>query len=195
MDTEDTKIMKHMTLLAALIAALMIAGCGKKADEGTTEGGTTGTTAATTGDAKPADEAKGGMEGEYFVQLDAAQQKQMDDAKKQLDELKKKVDAGDAAAKTQYDQAKMMVDMGEKMLADLKLTVMAGNKWSVVTPDGTIEGTFKADGNKLTMTAEKRSDGKPLSESDKKPVEMTYDEAAGTLTGTQDGNTMVFKKK
>ncbi len=186
--------MKQLSILIACAFALAIVGCGKKDDATTTTTtGTTGTAATTGTPDAPATSA--GVEGEYVIKLDDSQQKQIDEGKKQMEELKAKADKGDAAAKAQYDMAKPMMDEAEKMMLAMSLTIMPEGKWKMTMMGQTGEGTYKQDGNKLALTVTKKPDGKPLTDADKKPLDLTWDESAKTLTGDQGGTKLTFVKK
>jgi len=186
--------MKQISILIACAFALAIVGCGKKDEAATTTGTTEGTTTSSTTGTTDAPAASGGVEGEYVIKLDPEQQKQFDEGMKQLDDLKAKADKGDAAAKSQYDMAKTMMDEAKKMMTSMKLNIMAGDKWTMTIGDQTGEGTYKKDGNTLSLTVTKKPDGTALTDADKKPLDLVWDEEAGTLTGEQGGQKLTFQK-
>jgi len=187
--------MKQISILIACAFALAIVGCGKKDDAATTTTGTTGTTTTTTTGTPDAPAASGGIEGDYAIKLDDAQQKQIDEGKKQLEDLKAKADKGDAAAKAQYDMAKPMMEEAEKMMSGMSLTIKADGKWSMTMMGQTGEGTYTKDGNKISLAVTKKPDGKPLTAADKEPLVLNWDEAAKTLSGEQGGAKLTFVKK
>lgn len=183
--------MKQLSMILAAAMALALVGCSKPADAPATTGSTG--TAASTGGTTPA--AAGGIEGEYQVKLAAEQQKQLDAGKAELENLKAKADKGDAEAKTQYEAAKAMMDSAEKAMTEMKLNILPDNKWTMSIMGETGEGTYKQEGNKVSLTLTKKPGGAPLTDVDKKPLEMTWDEAAKTLSGSQGGQTLTFVKK
>jgi hypothetical protein len=120
-----------------------------------------------------------GYVGTFGIELTAEQKKQMDDAKAEVAKL-----TGD-----QKKQGEGMLKMMESV-TKMELTIEADGKWKATgTPDGKdVTGTYKAEGNVLTMTPTEASAG------DNTPKKLTYSEEDKTLKSSE-GQPITFKKK
>jgi uncharacterized lipoprotein NlpE involved in copper resistance len=203
--------MNKYAILAALMLAVGLIGC-SKTEEATDPG--TGTTTTGSGDKGEPANAGGGIAGTYAMHMTPEMQKQLDDqmaaGKKALADMEKMA-ATNPAVKAQYDAAKKQLEDAEKNMTEvfsrLTLTLNADKSAKMTSPamgadgkpgatDDVFDGTWEESGPGKVKVTMKTKNGKPDPDIDKEPtVEMTWDEKAGTLTGTRGGQSMTFKKK
>ncbi|MBX3096025.1 MAG: hypothetical protein KF812_04115 [Fimbriimonadaceae bacterium] len=186
--------MRSITSLFVILSlgALMLTGCQSGATAETTE--STGG-AGTTGGSAPVASGPAHV-GTYHPVMTEEMKKQADDAKAQAMtqvEALKKTNPAQAA-----ELEKMMQENDpEAMLKKMSLEVKEDKTFSLTMPAGdatsVMAGTYTMEGDKITMTATTKDD-KPAEGEDTKPVTGTFSEADGTITLSEAGTTMVFKK-
>jgi uncharacterized lipoprotein NlpE involved in copper resistance len=198
--------MKRFLVFGVAALALSLVGCSSGSDE-TGEGSPTGST-------KPA-ESKQTVVGDYgmFItpEMKADFDKNLEAGRASLADLEKAA-ATSAEAKQQYEMLKAQLEGAEKMMEDMvskiTLTLNADKTAKMTSPQqptspteppmgvDTYEGNWEDVGDNKVKVTMKTKNGKPDPDIDREPsVEMTFDPAEGTLTGTRQGQEMTFKKK
>ncbi len=200
--------MKRFLVFGVAALALSLVGCNSGTDE-TGEGSGSPSGSTTPGQAT---NTVVGEYGAFFTpEMRAELDKNLESGRASLADLEKAA-ATSPQAKEQYDMLKAQLDGAEKMMEEMMskvtLTLNADKSAKMTSPNqptsptepsigvDTYEGTWEDAGENKVKVTMKTKNGKPDPDIDKEPsVEMTFDPAAGTLTGTRQGQEMSFKKK